>query len=130
MTTITWNIVNMERIVGDDFVIIAHWTCTASEAGSSYQVYGSESFEYNPNQPGFIPFNELTESIVIGWVHTNIGSTGVSSIESSVIEQLDREMNPVVTVGLPWNATQNPSSFSLPQSPIAPDPVPEASGEI
>lgn len=130
MTTITWNIVNMERILEDNFVIIAHWTCTACQIPSSCQVYGSQSFEYNPNQPGFIPYENLTESIVVGWVQAQLGPDGVATVEAKATSQLTKKMNPVVSTGLPWDSIEDPANFTLPQSPIAPDPVPEDPGEI
>lgn len=125
MATIVWNIMNMERILDDDFVIVAHWTCTASESSNSSNLYGSQLFEYAPNQPGYIPFNDLTESVVIGWVHDRIGSDGVVSIETKAMEQLNKILNPVVITGLPWAQLENMSMLNPPQSPIAPDFVPD-----
>ena len=113
MVTITWKIANLERIVSNGFIIVAHWICNASENGYSTELYGSEIFEYDPNQADFIPYEQLTESIVVGWVHTRLGSN-VAVIESTVTDSLDKLVNPVVLSGLPWASQIDTRSFTMP----------------
>ena len=102
MSTIIWGIQNMERELSDGFVITAYWTCTALQDGQSWYVYGSQSFPYNPSQPDFIPYDQLTEAEVIGWVQTAMGPEGVAATEASAEQQLNQLINPTTANGLPW----------------------------
>lgn len=118
MATTVWKIVNLERVLEDGFIIVAHWSCIASEGAYTYQVYGSEIFDYNPNQPDFIPYENLTESIVVGWIHNRLGTNNVASVEVNALDKLDKIINPVTTVGLPWETPIDTRSFTLPSPDI------------
>ena len=53
----------------------------------------------------FIPFVDLTNEIIIGWVKCNIGSDRVASIEGSLAIQVERQVNPPPEpemLPLPW----------------------------
>jgi hypothetical protein len=115
MATITWNIVNMERELNDGFVIVAHWTCTAAQDGQSAQVYSSQSFPYNPSEPGFIPYDQLTEAEVIGWVQTAMGPETVAATQASAEQQLNQLINPTTANGLPWS---QPAPEVIPDQPV------------
>lgn len=115
MATITWNIVNMERELSNGFVIVAHWTCAASQDGQSAQVYGSQSFPYDPSEPGFIPYDQLTEAEVIGWVQTAMGPEQVAKTEAAAVSQLDQILNPTTSAGVPW---VQPAPEVIPDQPV------------
>jgi len=42
----------------------------------------------------FIPFDELTNEIVTGWVKESLGEEGVGEIELSIANQIDYEITP------------------------------------
>ena len=115
MSTITWNIVNMERELSDGFVIVAHWTCTASQDGQSAQVYGAQSFPYNPSEPGFIPYDQLTEADVIGWVQASMGPETTAATEANAEQQLNSILNPTTADGVPWS---QPTPEVIPDQPV------------
>ena len=54
----------------------------------------------------FIPYDQLTEEIVIGWLHNTLGVDGVNSAKAQIQSTLDKNMNPPSTVPLdtplPW----------------------------
>lgn len=109
-----WTISNMERVLSDGFVVTAFWVCTAVEGTQSAQVYGSQSFTYDPTEPGFIPYDDLTEAEVVGWVQTAMGPEQVAAYEASAQASLNQIINPQTASGTPWGP-----------API-PDPVGEA----
>lgn len=100
---IQWNIVNMQRVLNDGFVIVADWTCTAMDQGQSAYTYGAQTFLYDPAQPGFVPYDQLTSDIVVGWVQAAMGPTQVAEIEANVTTQLNALLNPQTANGLPWS---------------------------
>ncbi len=99
---IQWAIVNMQRVIDNGFVIIADWTCTAMQDGQSAYVYGQQSFPYDPSEPDFIPYDQLTEVEVIGWVQTAMGAEQVAAYEANAQGALDKLLHPTTADGLPW----------------------------
>jgi hypothetical protein len=49
-----------------------------------------------------IPYAELTEELVVGWVKQNFGDEKVAEIEAALQQQLDQQHAPTVAPGLPW----------------------------
>jgi hypothetical protein len=61
----------------------------------------------NPNSEEFIPFENLTEDIIIQWVKDKLGESTVEEIENSLKEKLLKEIKNKPTSGkfsegLPW----------------------------
>jgi hypothetical protein len=45
----------------------------------------------------FIPYEDLTNEIVIGWIQSELDVEGVSNIEASIQGQIDSQINPPVS---------------------------------
>jgi len=98
-TTFTWGIANLERETADGFVLIAHYTVTAEDGTYSSGAYGSLGFE-RPDK--LIPYADLTEQMVIGWVQDAFGAEKVTEIEAALQAQLDEQRHPSKASGMPW----------------------------
>jgi len=97
------HIAQLDRSLPDSVVVTAHWTASLTDGDLTASSYGTCSFEQkDPSDPKFIPFNDLTEEIVIGWVQENIGK----EIESNLNSQMDALKNPTSASGLPWVAEE------------------------
>jgi hypothetical protein len=104
--TYTWHIAQLERKLSDGVVYTAHWTVTAARqvtgsADLTASSYGSIGFG-EPDPDNFIPYEDLTEGEVVGWVLGALGDEQVEAICSGVSAQLDAEQNPVDASGIPW----------------------------
>lgn len=100
MTTInTWTIANLERETADGFVFTAHYTVDAKDNTYSAGAYGSISFERPDN---LVPFADLTEDQVIGWVQDVLGEDKVAEVLVALQSQLDEKHNPTRASGTPW----------------------------
>jgi hypothetical protein len=99
MTTTTWHIAQLERETADGYVFTAHYTIDANDGTYTAGAYGSLGFE-RPEE-GMIPFADLTEEIVIGWVKERLD---VEQIEAALQNQLDEQRHPSKASGLPWAA--------------------------
>ena len=98
--TYTWAIANLERETADGFVFVAHYTVAANDGTYSSSAYGSIGFQRPDN---LIPYRELTEDIVIGWVKEALGGDEkVAEIEAALQAQLDEKRNPTKAAGVPW----------------------------
>lgn len=101
--TFNWTISTLERELSDGGVITAHWRCNAEEtvgddtfAASSY---GTAGFTPDPTAPDFIPYDNLTEADVLGWVYESVDK---SATESSLQSSIDDQKNPTTATGVPW----------------------------
>lgn len=104
--TYTWNITAMDcypQSEGQtDVVFTVHWTLNGTDGTYNGSVYGTVSVTYVAGEP-YTPYNQLTQSQVIGWVTTALGAEQVAAYESNVAAQIGAQANPpVVTPALPW----------------------------
>jgi hypothetical protein len=102
-----WNIVQLERHTSDGLVITAHWEAIKESEGKQARVYGSIGLPIkDPSDPSFIPFDELTEEVVLSWVHAALGDEQVEAYEANLDAQLAALINPPILTGMPWNALE------------------------
>ena len=97
MTTFSWNIANLERETADGYVFTAHYTINAEDGTYTASAYGSLGLE---RPETLVPFAQLTEAIVIGWVQDKLN---VEEIEAALQAQLDKKHAPTKAAGLPWD---------------------------
>jgi hypothetical protein len=98
-TVFAWGIANLERETEDGFVMTAHYTISAEDGTYSSGAYGSLGFE-RPDK--LIPFADLTEEMVIGWVKDAFGAEKVAEIEAALQNQIDEQRHPSKAAGVPW----------------------------
>ena len=97
-TTYTWAIANLERNTSDGKVTVVHYTVSAKNDVYSAGAYGSLGFDGEIT----IPFADLTEQQIVGWVLDSLGDEKVTSICAALQTQLDEQAAPTKAVGLPW----------------------------
>ena len=101
MITTSWHIANLERESTDGYVFTAHWTVSVTDGEYSAGSYGSVGLE-RPEESELIPFDNLTEELVISWVQDKLGEEQVASIQSSLISQIEEQKTPSKLSGVPW----------------------------
>ncbi len=96
---ITWKISQMDRKTADGFVTTAHWICSGVDATLDGEftgsVYASCGFEGELS----VPYEQLTEATVLGWVWQKVDK---EATEAAVAAQIEAQKNPVQASGLPW----------------------------
>ena len=99
-TTFTWGINTLERETDDGFVFTAHYTVNANDGTYSAGAYGSIGFTRPDN---LIPYNQLQEDTVIGWVKEALGGDEkIAEIEAALQQQIDEQRAPSKAAGVPW----------------------------
>jgi len=98
MTTFNWQIPQMDRLTADGFVVTVHYNVTATDDTYSASTYGTVSYTQEQGET-YIPYDDLTEAIVVGWVQTALGK---ETVESSLQSQIDLQKHPVQAAGVPW----------------------------
>jgi hypothetical protein len=107
-TTFTWSINTLERELADGYVFTAHYSVNAVSStldpeGNPYSqgAYGSVGLERPEGD--LIPFDELTQEEVIGWVKAKLGGAEkIAEIEAALQARLDEVMSPTKINGVPW----------------------------
>jgi hypothetical protein len=83
-----------------DVVYNVHWIVTGvsdelDPEGNAYQStsIGTQTVPLDPESE-FIPFEDLTNEIVVEWTKEAMGEEQVTSIEASIQQAIDLEINP------------------------------------
>jgi len=99
-----WTISTLDSTLPDGCVTTAHWRVSKTDGDASGIVYGTISLPHKDhNDPTFIPYDQLTEAIVIDWVKEEMGANQVSAYEAAVQGQIDAQVNPSTASGTPWS---------------------------
>lgn len=86
--TCTWSVNDMTHKDADGGVILVYWSCVASSDGDpaySATEGGKLRLTYDASASDFIPYADLTEANVLGWVYANLAAN--SSVENETPEQ-------------------------------------------
>jgi hypothetical protein len=85
-----------------DVVFLVHWQVSATTESYNARQIGTQHVEYT-SESVFIPFNELTFDTVYGWVTSSMGEEQYNIITSSLIQQIENQINPpILTQQAPW----------------------------
>ena len=97
-TIFTWSVVQMNRLTSDNYVVTVHYNVSAVDGEYQSSTYGTISYTQEVGQD-VIPYQDLTESIVVGWCQESLGK---DTVEASLTAQIEAQKNPVQETGLPW----------------------------
>ena len=99
MTQFTWLVKTLwtQTIDGEQHsVVIASYDVTGVDGTYTASLSNTAKFSTESVTP-FIPYDQLTNPIVIGWIQQELGVNGVNSIEACIQGQIDSQINPPVT---------------------------------
>lgn len=86
-----------------NYVVNLHWKVVGVDGQYTAQIDGSTQFNSADQEGAFIPYDQLTPEIVIGWIPAN----QIESAQACVQGQIDSMINPPVSpqvAALPWAA--------------------------
>jgi hypothetical protein len=98
MSTIVWNVSQLDRQTSDGFVTTAHWQANATDGDYSASVYSTCSWS---DGAANIPYASLTQETVLGWIWAN--GVDKAATEAALNAQIELQKNPVTATGVPWN---------------------------
>jgi len=99
MTTFNWKVTQLltETIAGEqNYVVIANYEVVGVDGVYTSSIQDSARFS-TANVDSFTPYEDLTNTIVIGWIQALLGVDGVANYEASIQGQMDSQINPPVT---------------------------------
>ena len=111
--TNTWSVTSMTHVDADGGVIKAYWSCVAASDGDpSYTASegGKLICTYDASGAGFIPYADLTESDVLGWVYTSLiegdetAAEAKARVEANRTARVQGQIDRAATqaAGVPW----------------------------
>ena len=105
MTT-GWTIPGMKHLTDDGLVVQATYIFQAQEGNFINRKVGDMTFTGSVDEPGYIPYEDLTQDDVLGWVFTRLGDEK-SAIEADVTlateTQYSASLNNPYSNGVRWN---------------------------
>lgn len=107
----TWKLKSLKKTsVGDlsDFIFQTHWEkIGVDDDGVSGSFNGATPFPQDPTDTeNFIPFNELTEEIVLGWIQAQVVDSYEEHVNAQIQRQIDEQkvkIDDVQDGDFPWS---------------------------
>ena len=100
-----WKILNMEHKTSDGFVIEVASAYEKKDGPGYASLLFLNEFEETAG-PGFVPYEDLTEELVLGWVKNALGAEVVAATQTDVDAQAASKKqeieNPSTESGTPW----------------------------
>ena len=95
-----WEVNTLTRELADGYVKEVIYRVKGLD-GSEEKARATGSVELEKPET-LIPYKDLTESTVLGWVKTKLGTDEVAAIEKSLEDEIALINTPVTEVGKPW----------------------------
>jgi len=93
----TWKVTQLKRKLDTGLVFNAFYEVSATDGEFSAETNGRVSLG-QPDSENFIPYEDLTESVVLNWVYEKVGK----EMENLLLENIENQKNPKEASGLPW----------------------------
>ena len=93
-----WQIVELNRLTSDGFVVTVHYNVSAVDGDFTASTYGTVGYTQEEGE-SYIPYDQLTEEVVVGWVQQSLGK---DTVEASLAGQIEAQKNPTQIAGVPW----------------------------
>lgn len=101
-TTYTWSINTLERTTADGIVYNVHFTVAVADETYSSSAYGDVPLEAPAEGDAVIPYDNLTEEVVLGWTRDALGAEQIEPLEARLQTELDEQAAPTKAAGTPW----------------------------
>tara|TARA_R110000782_G_scaffold267439_1_gene362862 strand:+ start:181 stop:543 length:363 start_codon:yes stop_codon:yes gene_type:complete len=112
--TNTWSVTNMQHTDANGGVFLVYWSMvSASDSTPSYTASegGKLRCEPDDSSPTYIPYADLTEDIVLGWVYKSLIAGDETAVEAKARIEEDRtakvqkQIDAATTTasGVPWS---------------------------
>ena len=104
--TYTWAVTGMKATtVGTEanYVIQTYWTKTGSDGLGHTGVFsGATPLTPNPDQTDFVPYDQLTQEIVLGWIQPVVTGSYEEHVNGVIAKQIADKIDPITEPALPW----------------------------
>ena len=98
-TTYNWTIPTCEHDIATGGINIIHWRVTAEDGDYTASSYGTVGLTFDPADPDFTPYDEVTEAQAQAWVWDSVDQ---AETEAALAAKIDAMKNPTEATGTPW----------------------------
>ena len=98
--TKTWEVNTLQRELADGYVNKVIYRVKGTDGTYETRVTGEVDLE---KPETLIPYKDLTQDTVIGWVKAKLGSDSITQIEKAIDDNITLQKTPVHGVGTPWS---------------------------
>lgn len=102
----TWKILNLKSKSDTKMVVDVTVAVFFELDDHKERAVKKVKFEGDPASASFIPFDQLTEEIVLTWAKEKLGADELAKLEESakktIEEKINRESNPEFISEIPW----------------------------
>ena len=113
--TNTWSVTNMQRTDADGAVFLIYWSMVAASDGTpSYTASEGGKLRTTPDAsaPDYIPYADLKENDVLGWVYDSLiegdetAAEAKARVEADRTAKVQKQIDAAATTasGTPWAA--------------------------
>ncbi len=97
--TKTWEVNTLQRELADGYVNKVIYRVKGTDGTYETRVTGEVELE---KPETLIPYKDLTQDTVIGWVKAKLGTESITQIEKAIDDNITLQKTPVHGVGTPW----------------------------
>lgn len=97
-----WKIADLERESVDGYITKVFYEVTAVDCQFNSVIDGCVSLNQSETRDNFVPFESLTEDLIVQWIKEQMGQEWVRDHELNLEKQIEVQRNPTSRFGLPW----------------------------
>jgi hypothetical protein len=105
--TYTWDITSLKVMtVGAEpnYVVQTYWTKTGTDENGNTGVFnGATPLTPNPEQTDFVPYDQLTQEIVLSWIQPVVVDSYENHVNDIIAKQIADKINLVIEEAVPWS---------------------------
>src|SRR6056300_229666 len=96
----TWEVTGLKTTT-DGGVVQTYWKKIGTdENGNTGTFSGATPFDVDPTDPNYIPFDNLTEADVLGWIQAVVVDGYEEHVNGQIQKQIDQQT--IVEAAMPW----------------------------
>lgn len=122
--TYTWKITGIKTKTEGEYanaVVQTYWQKIGTDENGNQGTFSGATPFTTANMPEgetFIPFADLTEEIVLGWIQAVVVGGYEEHVNGVIAKQIQEKVNPVTEASLPWAPAVQPAT--PPEAPVTP----------
>ena len=104
--TYTWKVTSLKvknEGTNTNAVVQTYWEKIGTDGnGNEGKFIGATPFTTVGSDSSFIPFDQLTEETVLGWIKAQVVGQYEQHVNEKIAEQIDAKVNVVQEMKMPW----------------------------
>jgi hypothetical protein len=100
----TWQITQMKRNPSNGCVLAVEYDIIGTDGEYTAKTSCGTLLEVPESDDLLIPFENLTEELVLEWIQERLGEGSIANLKQEIINEIELQKNPEELTGLPWQS--------------------------